>query len=241
MDNSYSEEELERCTLHNPREIAFQLRSLVKHGDRLSVLFQEGRQSFLTVLIDVSERDNLFYFDIGGSRDLNEAFLRAGQSTFTTVVDGIRIQFTAARSREVQLGGERTFAAPMPESLLRLQRREVFRIQLPTVKPFTCRFRGGSPEEETLPIHDISVGGIGIVAPQALAYEQLEVLENCCIDLHDSGTLQATLEVRYVISMERHSGKPLWRMGCKFVRLSPGSETLIQRFMARIEAEHRAL
>ena len=55
MDNTYSDEELERCTLHSPREVIFQLRGMIKRGDRVTVLFQEGRQSFLTVLLDVSE------------------------------------------------------------------------------------------------------------------------------------------------------------------------------------------
>ncbi len=64
MDNTYSDEELERCTLHSPREVIFQLRGMIKRGDRVTVLFQEGRQSFLTVLLDVSEDKGLLYFDI---------------------------------------------------------------------------------------------------------------------------------------------------------------------------------
>ena len=61
MDTTYSEEELERCTLRNPREVIFQLRGMIKRGDRVTVLFQEGRQSFLTVLLDLSEDKGLLY------------------------------------------------------------------------------------------------------------------------------------------------------------------------------------
>lgn len=241
MENTYSDEEIERCTLRSPREILFQLKSLIKRGDRISVIFQEGRQSFLTVLIDISAKNDEFYFDIGGSRELNDIFLRAEQSTFTTFIEGIRIQFSVGKSREMKLGGERVFAAPLPQSLLRLQRRELFRVQLPTIKPYTCRVRRGSPEEETLALHDISVGGIGVHSLQTLQYEQLEILENCWLDLRDSGMLNVKLEVRYVHSVESRSGKTLWEMGCKFVDLAPSYETQIQRFMALIEAERRAL
>ena len=135
MDNTYTEEEIERCTLHNRREIAYQLRGMVKRGDRVSVLFQEGRQSFLTVLIDVSEADGLIYFDIGGSPETNQAYLKAAHSTFTTHIDGIRLQFSVGPGKETRFGGERVFAVPLPKSLLRLQRREVFRLALPSAKP----------------------------------------------------------------------------------------------------------
>ena len=142
---------------------------------------------------------------------------------------------------EMKLRGEPVFAVPLPPSILRLQRREVFRLQLPSAKPYVCRIRRGSPEEIALPLHDISVGGIGIFTPQALNYEPLEKLENCWIDLHDNGMLAMTLEVRYVTPMESRTGKPLWHLGCRFVDLSAANETQIQRFMARIEAERRAL
>jgi hypothetical protein len=99
MDNTYSDEELERCTLHSPREVIFQLRGMIKRGDRVTVLFQEGRQSFLTVLLDVSEDKGLLYFDIGGSNEMNQAFLKSEQSTFTTHIDGVRIQFREEGAR----------------------------------------------------------------------------------------------------------------------------------------------
>ena len=241
MENSYSDDEIERCTLTSPHEIAFLIKGLVKRGDRISVVFQEGRQSFLTILLDVSPREGLFYFDIGGSNEINQAFLKAESCTFTTMVDGVRIQFSAKGCREAKLDGERAFAAPIPARLLRLQRRQLFRLQLPSIKPFTCRVRRGTPDENLLPLHDISVGGIGILTPNALKYVQLEKLENCWLDLRESGMIHCTLEVRYVITMESRTGKPLWHMGCKFIDLPPADETLIQRFMAKLEAEQRTL
>lgn len=241
METTYSDEEIERCTLRNPREIIFLLRDLVKRGERISVLFQEGRQSFLTVLIDVSEEKKQLYFDIGGSDETNRAFLKAEQCTFNTFVESIRIQFSVQQCREMTLRGERVFAAPLPKSILRLQRREFFRLQLPTTKPFNCRIRRGTPQEENHPLYDISVGGIGIHSAKPIDFTQLEILENCWIDLHDKAMLNVTLEVRYVNALESRTGKPLWHLGCKFINLSPLNETLIQRFMARIEAERRAL
>ena len=241
MDNTYSDEEIERCTLTSRHEIVFLIKNLVKRGDRISVVFQEGRQSFLTVLLDVSAKDGVFYFDIGGNNEINQAFLKAENCTFSTFVNGVRIQFSAKGCREAKLDGETAFVAPIPSHLLRLQRREVFRLQLPSTKPYTCRVLRGTPREELLPLHDISVGGIGILMPNALKYEQLETLENCWLDLRESGMIHCALEVRYVAVLESRTGKPLWHMGCRFINLPPAAETLIQRFMAKIEAERRTL
>lgn len=52
----------------------------------------------------------------------------------------------------------------------------------------------------------------------------------------------ATLEVRYITHTESRLNKPIsGTIGCQFINLSPANETLIQRFMAKIEVERRAL
>jgi len=241
MTDHYTDEDFERCTLSGRREILFQLRSLIRQGARVSVTFDEGRHSFLTVLIDVSESDNALYFDIGGSDETNRAFMKAERSQFATVVEGIRLQFSAKRASMTTVNGEQVFAVTLPTSMLRLQRREAFRLQLPSSKPYICRVRRGSPQEIALPIYDISVGGLGIVVAEQLAYDAMEMLENCWIDLRESGMLAVALEVRYIMAKDNRSGKVHWHMGCRFVKASPANETMIQRFMARIEVERRAL
>ena len=241
MSITQTEEELERCTLSGRREIIFQIRNLIRHKARVAVTFDEGRQSFLTVLIDLSEDKDALYFDIGGSDETNQAFLKSERCQFSAIVDGIRIQFTGRELRQTKLDGEPVLATSIPKTMLRLQRRDAFRLQLPTTKPYICRIRRGTPGEQTLPIYDISVGGIGIQLAEAPQIESGQHLENCWLDLRESGTFQVTLEVRYIANTESRLNKPLWHIGCQFVNLSPANETLIQRFMARIEVERRAL
>ncbi len=241
MTDTQNDDELERCTLSGRREILFQLRSLIRQSERISVSFDEGRQSFLTVLIEVSEKQDELYFDIGGSEETNRAFLKSERCQFAGVVGGIRIQFTGRFPRITTLGGERVFAMALPKTLLRLQRRDAFRLRLPTSKPYFCRIHRGSPEEIALPVYDISVIGLGIQVAEKPALEPLEKLDNCRIDLRESGMLTVNLEICYVMATESRTNKSIWHIGCKFIKLSPLNEMLIQRFMARIETERRAL
>lgn len=239
--NSYSEQDIERCTLTNLNEIVFHIKSLIKRRDKISVIFQEGRLSFLTILLDVAPQAGVFYFDIGGSKEINQSFLKVESCMFATSIDGIRLQFSVKGCHQATWNGETVFAAQLPTAMLRLQRRETFRVSLPSLNPFNCRIRRGTPREELLPIHDISVGGIGILSSTPLEYEPTETLDNCWIDLHENGMIQCKLDVCYVIVLESRTGKPLWRMGCKFVDLRAADEMQIQRFMAHIEADRRAL
>ncbi len=240
-NNKYSDDEIERCTLRNPQEIIYQIRGLTKRRDRLSIVFQGGQQTFLTILLDVSAHDGLFYFDVSGSSEINMSFLSSGHGFFNAFVDGISIRFPVKDVQKANLNGEPAFAAPIPEYMVRLQRREMFRLQLPTAKPFTCCICKDSPREETLPLHDISIGGVGLLFPHAVGYSQLDKLEDCQIDLRGIGRIGCTLEVRHVNEVKSRSGKLFWHVGCRFANLPASDEMLIHRFMARIEAERRAL
>ena len=241
MPNTQNDADLERCTLSGRREIVFQLRNLIRQKQRISVTFDEGRQSFLSVLIDLSEEKDTLYFDISGSEESNRAFLRCERCQFSGIVGGIRIQFSARQARLVQFAGERVFAIALPKTLLRLQRREAFRLQLPSGKPYLCHLQRGTADEMTLPLYDISVGGLGIQVAEKPQFEAMELLENSWLDLRESGAFPITLEVRYIMATESRARKPLWHMGCRFVNLPLANETQIQRFMARIEVELRAL
>ena len=241
MSITQTEEELERCTLSSRREIIFQTRNLIRQKARVAVTFDEGRRSFLTLLIDLSEDKDMLYFDIGGSDETNQAFLKSQRCQFSAVVEGIRIQFAGRDLRQTKLDGEPVLATALPKTMLRLQRRDAFRLQLPTTKPYICRIRRGSPAEQALPIYDISVGGIGIQITEEPQVEAAQHLENCWLDLRESGLFSATLEVRYITHTESRLNKPIWHIGCQFINLSPANETLIQRFMAKIEVERRAL
>ncbi len=241
MNPSDTEKDLERCTMRGTREILFQLRTLIRHGNRLSVIFDEGRQSFLTVLMDISPDESLLYFDVGGSEEINRTFLNGQRCLFVGVVDGIRLQFSGENQSQINEGGETFFAVRIPKSFLRVQRREAFRLQLPALKPYICRLQRGSLEELTLPIYDISTLGIGIQVFQKPKFEVMARLENCWLDLRESGTFQVLLEVRYISELENPSRKTLWHIGCKFIDLPPAAETMIQRFMGKIEIERRAM
>ena len=150
------------------------MRSLIRQSERVSVSFDEGRQSFLTVLIDVFEDEGYLTFDIGGSEETNRAFLKAERCVFVGVVEGIRIQFSAhAGTQENNQWRSRSLPSPCPGVFFACSVERPFAFSYPQPSRIYAESAGVLHEEVALPLYDISVGGIGIQVAEPLAFEPM--------------------------------------------------------------------
>ena len=238
---SVIEEDLEEFTSSSPREVAYQLRQLVQAGERVSVVFDEGRESFLTILIDIDEDTGLLYFDWGGTESLNKKFLDSERNFFICSPGGIRNQFMVGKVWEAQVDKRRAFATRLPKRYMRLQRREFFRLTLPITQRPQCAVHSEQHQQpKTYPVVDIGIGGVGFEVPNgSFDYVSGEILIGSVIDLGTFGRITVDLNVRYTARLTR-GGKETARMGCSFVKLSGAMEHSLQRFLTHIQREAKA-
>lgn len=233
-------EELERFTTNNRREIVFYLNQLINDGERVSVIFDEGRETILTVLLDIDEAEDMLIFDWGGSEESNRRLLNSPQNYFVCAPHGVKNQFTAGAVRETTFRKRRAFATHLPKSYTRLQRREFFRLVLPLTRRPTCVIPGTNGKSLQLSVTDISIGGIAAELPGTdIPFEIGQVLPRARIDLKGIGTLEVDLEVRNRGEVHR-GGKTANRIGCSFAHLSRGMESQLQRFITEVQREERA-
>jgi c-di-GMP-binding flagellar brake protein YcgR len=232
--------------LHAKPEIVSVLRSLVQKRAIVTAYFNHGQSFLLTVLLAINPEKNEIIFDISNDKEMNRRALKAGKFIFTTAIDKVKIQFSLNKLSAEQYEGRPAFRAEIPESLLRLQRREYFRLSIPISNPVRCIIStlsaDGRALSTTTHLLDISGGGAGLLVPpeQASLYERGVVLDNCKIMLPDEGLLAATLCVRDIFDVTTKSGHRYLRAGCEFVNL-PGSRlTTIQRYITRVERERKA-
>ena len=232
--------------LHAKPEIVSVLRTLIQRRAMITVYFDQGQSFLLTVLLVVSPEKNEMILDIGSDKEMNLRVLRASKFIFTTAIDKVKVQFSLNKLAAERYEDRPAFRAALPESLLRLQRREYFRLSTPVANPVKCVISmmraDGTPVLATTHLLDISGGGAGLLIPpeQAKLYEKGAVLDNCKIALPDEGLLAATLCVRDVFDVTPRSGNRYLRAGCEFVNL-PGSHlTMIQRYITRVERERKA-
>jgi len=125
--------------LHSPLEILSVLRQVAEHGDLVTIYFNSGKDFLLTSLISVGE-DGI-RLDHGSNSEMNRRALAAEKLFCITRHAKVKLQFILTGVREDTFDRQKVFAAALPETLLRLQRREFFRLNTPITRPLICRVR----------------------------------------------------------------------------------------------------
>jgi c-di-GMP-binding flagellar brake protein YcgR len=131
---SITPEELERFSTNHRREILFHLYQLINDRERVSVIFNEGNEMFLTVLLDIDETQDLLIFDWGGSEVTNQKLLKSERNFFICTPLVVKNQFMTGAVRETSYQQRRAFVTHLPERYTRMQRREFFRMVLPLTR-----------------------------------------------------------------------------------------------------------
>lgn len=225
------------------REIIFYLRQLINDGDQISIMFNQGRETILTILLDVDEEKDLLYFDWGSSEETNKLLLQSERNYFVAMPQGVRNQFMTGKPVETLYQKRKAFAAKIPDKYVRMQRREFFRLSLPITQRPVCVIKSGTaenPVEMELSTVDIGLGGVGLEVPKvSFPCEVGMVFDNVRIDLKTFGELNIGLEIRYAGEITK-GNKQLVRLGCHFTKLSSAQEHILQRFIGHIQREERA-
>ncbi len=225
--------------IHSKTEIVFVLRAVMQKTELVTAYFNHGKDFFLTSILEV-EPDHVI-LDYGSNDALNRKVLASGKVVFLTSQDRVRVQFTAPGVEKVTYGQRDAFKIALPEAVLKLQRREYYRISTPITTPLRCEVplpQGGRVE---VSIVDISVGGIGIIGyPPELDVQVGATYPGCRIDLPEIGTIVATLQVRNMLDVTMKSGQVSKRSGCQFLDLPSNMQVLLQRYIIKLERERRA-
>lgn len=237
-----STDEFSQYLLNSKSEMFAVFRGMVERVSQITMFFNEGRDMVLTSMI--SYGDSGLFLDLGASSEMNRKALEAKKLFCVTQLDKVKVQFILRGVRRADTDGGPAFFAALPESVLRLQRREYYRLSLPITRPLKCAIllAATGSERRTIDAHigDISGGGLGVISiPPDIALEPgLEL--GCRLDLPEVGVVNATLVVRSVSESVTRSGTKSKRAGCEFVKLPGAMLTLIQRYIIKVERERKA-
>jgi c-di-GMP-binding flagellar brake protein YcgR len=235
--------EYDEYLLHERREILHVLRALNEQVCQITVFFNDGTDFILTTLLSVS--DSEITLDYGADAELNQLAGAANKLFCITLLDKVRVQFILRQLQQTTYDGRPAFKAILPDSLLRLQRREYYRLTMPVTRRLGCQIpipqTDGSVSLVDVDIVDISGGGIAIVAPpEEVRFESDMEFPKCRIELPDVGVIIAAIRVRTVFDITLRNGTHVKRSGCAFVNLPGAMATLIQRYIIKTERELKA-
>ncbi|MFA7241274.1 MAG: flagellar brake protein [Sulfuricellaceae bacterium] len=230
-------DDISRFMIASPTVMAQELNTLIKHQDFLTVTFNQGQDSFVTLLLEVSLEQGALIFDATSDQHLNQKLTKSTKNIFFGSPRGVKTQFTTTSAQLITHKGRIAFSTPLPDTLLRIQYREYFRASASSTMPLFCDITTPKGEKIRLAVDDLSVGGLGLLMPEDEYQINLrEILQECCLDLKDFGMVCFNLEVRAMKPIiDMATGKRMIKMGCSFDNLAKQDQIKIQRTIFNLE------
>lgn len=236
------DQDLEKFRLRSRNEIARVLRDLIRNNELLTAYYND-HDFLLTTLLGIEPDSARIYVDVSADENVNRRVLASERLVFVGRHHQVRVQFSAGGATLTQFEDGPAFAIPFPESVLRIQRREFYRLVTPLVARPQCQFTTEDGTTYAITILDISLGGIGILEPTAVREDLWipgTVIKNCQVDIPE-GRVVSDMEVRNRYSVPLPNGQVQTRVGCRFLHLEPRMNAELQRYIQRIELERRRL
>lgn len=231
--------ELEQFRVHSVHEILRVLRDLMKSHELITAYFNGGHDFILSALLEVDADNKRLVLDSGPDERLNQKLLEAERVVFAARRHQVRIQFSTEQVIPALYQGHAAFLIALPESIIRVQRREHFRLSTPLAQHLNLSLPG--PDGQRLHAHiiDISLGGVGIIEPPQgaeLHWEPGTRISDCRIELPEEGVIEAEIEIRTRYQSVQQ-GAEVYRLGCRLLQLEPRQTTRLQRYIHRLELE----
>jgi c-di-GMP-binding flagellar brake protein YcgR len=228
--------------LYGKKDILAVLNKLREDVSLITMFFDSGRELLLTSLIAADEES--LVLDFGPDSSVNRKALAADKLFCVASQGKVRIQFELGRLTQISVDDRPAFRAALPASVLRLQRRDFFRLAMPVTRPLKCTMPVADPDGNvqsvTTNVVDLSGGGLAMTVPKGMTFERDMEFADCNIELPEIGNITMTIAVRNVFEVELRSGAHITRAGCEFVKPSGLSLTLIQRYIMKVERERKA-
>ncbi len=226
----------------HPKEVDLILRGLVSQRALLA-LFVQNTYLFPTVLLGLDDKE--VYLDVARDESLNQR-VAGNDIVCQGKQDGVTVQFALRRPTIRNIANGRAFAAPRPDALLRLQRREFFRLRVPMSHNVICKINvaapGTPPRYYPLRVLDISSGGVAVMAPpHTLRLTEGQRFPDSQLVIPTAEPFTLTLEVRNVFHITNRSGQLVERIGCRFVDLPLNIYTALQRYIFTAQRELQRL
>jgi len=241
IEHFHDDEDLE-FRIPSKKEMLSILQRIAEQGTRVALYYDTHHNFILTTLLGVNE--NGMWLDVGPFPPENERLLLGEKFTFVSVHQNVKVQFVSHHVENALFENTKAFYLELPDYLLRIQRRDFFRLSIPAGTPVMCiiPIKPDNPAAPAVirevPVLDISGGGIGLLCGEdETVLLKGKTFYDCKIPLPGIGIATATIEVKSGIKFTARSNVVQMRAGCQFINLSSQAESLLHRYTTRLQAE----
>jgi hypothetical protein len=223
--------DLQTYQVRSRREIVTLLHRIGVAREPLHLFAPTHPDGIAGVMLEVDEAQGNMIFSLVGP-GLSFGFGQQ-QILFETTLNHVRIFFYAA-AVACTYRGRAAFFCAIPDVVMRIQRRESYRVPTQALGRVSCSL----PEGRSIlgaELYDISVGGIGVMDRHAaLPSDRGHIHKDCIIHFPDN-PLRLTLELRSVRKDRSQDDNPVVYLGYRFDRPGPRQISIIQNYVAQLE------
>lgn len=233
----FSNDEENDFLIHDPKEIVAILQAIVQRKSRVALYYNEGNSVVLTMLLAADEQG--VWVDAASNELDNRHIERSKRIVFVSTHNQAKVQFVTNNAMMGLYENAPAFGIALPRKLLRLQRRDYYRLVTPESHALKCRIRPVPDKahiQHDITVMDISIGGLALVCEESgVELKPGMVYEHCQIELPEVGTLDTTIEVKNTFEVTDRSGKVKRRAGCVFLKPDGKTTMLLQRYVAQMQ------
>lgn len=231
--------------ISSKREILAILHSMRHQNPLLNISIPGTSDAALTSLLSVEDELSSIVLDAVKNKELNQKLLGSQRVKIEGALNSIKIEFHCTSMSDCQLDGRSALMAPVPLQLTRLQRREFFRVATPIVNPVLCRVpcpTTGQIEIVTLTIKNVSAGGALLVDEKMKLSAVIgTIYKKCEIIVPGFDPIVTDMQVKNTLAFMMQNGTAANKVGLKFLSMEPRSTSNLQRYINKLELEHRAI
>ncbi|WP_303639048.1 flagellar brake protein [Stenotrophomonas tuberculopleuritidis] len=232
----------ERFLVRNPRQLRQLLRSLIDQRSLINAHIDGRDRSFPTALLDLDEDDDVLLLDGSPQEAANRAAEQADHLLCFAQLERVLVRFRLHGLQRIDNDGHVAFRAALPEELVHLQRRELYRLETPITDSPQLLLPAGEARAEALSMRvvDISGGGLAVTVPSDSALFSLQKRYPAQLSMPDGPDLQIELVVCNLLPQRLPNGTEVKRVGMRFETLPRGADSAIQRYIFRVDRQRKA-
>ena len=236
IENLMNNPENEEFLVHSHSSIASILRNLMRESSIISAYLTTSNEVVATSVLHVDLDKKMVILDATKETKLNNQFASSSNVLFDLKQNSVILQFVAKQTQPARFNGLSAVYIDLPDRLLRLQRREFFRVAAISNSNVTCVITDNIGLTHKLEVEDVSLGGIGVIlVDELLQVKQFKVFKDCELRIPGFTTLTVDLQVRNCFEKTQAGGRKVRRLGLSYGNLSPDKENLLQKYINKCQ------
>ncbi len=233
-------DDLSRFLIRSPTQIGQILTAISEHREIVTAYFNRGRQFLLTAIVEVDVPGRRVVIDRGSDEAINARLLESDRIVLVSAHEKVKVQFSVKQVREIDHDGRPAFSIALPSELLKLQRREFFRVRTSASEPVRLRLPIGDRGVLEVQALDLSIGGLAAFVSLPVGRTEIgSRFPEASLQLGTGSSFTVELELRNVNDVRLRNGTESTRAGFMFVDLPESAQQQIQRYLMRVERERR--